>query len=64
MKKKLIVGLLCLCLAGSAVACKKGSDSKTPDTQQGVNINNANVELGEYKGVEARDYRPQGCTDR
>lgn len=52
MKKKLIIGLLCLCLAGSAVACKKESDSKTPDTQQGVSINNANVELGEYKGVE------------
>lgn len=51
MKKKLIVGLLCLCLAGAAAGCGKKDSNEENNSQQEVNVS-ANVELGSYKGVE------------
>lgn len=50
MKKRWIIGLLCLCLAGAVTGCKeKSSKPGNSDTEQEIS---SNVELGTYKGVE------------
>lgn len=50
MKKRWIIGLLCLCLAGAVTGCKeKSSKPGNSDTEQEIS---RNVELGTYKGVE------------